>query len=66
MSLREDLRKAVVEDGLPTVDLWTARHRLLPVTFASVDTAAGRLDPFFNTNRPDDLLEAEAFAGAEA
>ena len=66
MSLREDLRAAVVGEGLRKVDLWTARHRLLPVTFDPVDTAAGKLDPFFNTNRPDDLLEAEAFAGAEA
>lgn len=64
MALRDDLRKAVVEEGLRKVDLWTARHRLLPVEFASLETGQGRLDPFFNTNRPEDLVEAERFAEA--
>ncbi|WP_282609815.1 molybdenum cofactor guanylyltransferase MobA [Pelagibius sp. Alg239-R121] len=62
MSLREDLRKAVVEEGLRKVDLWTARHRLIPVQFDLIETGQGPLDPFFNTNRPDDLVQAEAFA----
>lgn len=62
MSLREDLRKAVVEEGLRKVDLWTARHQLVSVPFEAVQTGHGALDPFFNTNRPDDLVEAEAFA----
>ncbi len=65
MALREDLRQAVVEEGLRKVDIWTARHKLVSVGFEPVKTDAGALDPFFNTNRPDDLLEAEAFAGAE-
>src|SRR5262249_62375849 len=44
--LREDLRRAVVEDGVRKVDEWTARHRLVTVSFADRP-----LDPFFNANR---------------
>ena len=52
--LREDLRRAVVEEGVRKVDAWTARHRL-----AVVDFAAGPVDPFFNVNTPEDLAQAE-------
>ena len=36
------------------VDVWTARYRLATVDFPIAD-----IDPFFNTNRPEDLAEAE-------
>ena len=52
--LREDLRRAVVEEGLRKVDAWTARHRL-----AMVDFPADPVDPFFNVNTPEDLAAAE-------
>ncbi len=52
--LAADLRHAMVEDGVRKVDVWTARHRLVEVEFA-----AARCDPFFNANRPEDLVEAE-------
>ena len=52
--LREDLRRAVVEEGLRKVDAWTARHRL-----AVVDFPAFPVDPFFNINSPEDLAAAE-------
>ncbi|EWY42742.1 molybdopterin-guanine dinucleotide biosynthesis protein A [Skermanella stibiiresistens SB22] len=52
--LRHDLRRAMVEEGLRKVDVWTARYRLAVAEF---DTDP--VDPFFNTNRPDDLAEAE-------
>lgn len=65
MELRDDLRQAVVAEELRKVDLWTARHRLVTVAFEEVETARGPLDPFFNTNRPDDLIEAERFAAIE-
>ena len=52
--LADDLRAAMVEEGIRKVDVWTARHRLVEVAFA-VDP----IDPFFNTNRPEDLAEAE-------
>ncbi len=60
--LAGDLRRAMVEEGLRKVDLWTARYKLVSVEFALIETAAGPLDPFFNTNRPEDLAEAERFA----
>lgn len=56
--LRDDLRRAVVEEGVRKVDEWTARHRLVGVTF---DTTP--IDPFFNVNRPEDLAEAERLLG---
>jgi molybdopterin-guanine dinucleotide biosynthesis protein A len=52
--LREDLRRALAEEGIHKVDAWTARHRL-----AVVDFPIGAVDPFFNANRPEDLAEAE-------
>lgn len=52
--LAEDLRRALVEEGVRKVDVWTARYRL-----AAVDFPAGAADPFFNANRPEDLEEAE-------
>jgi molybdopterin-guanine dinucleotide biosynthesis protein A len=52
--LREDLRRALIEEGVRKVDLWTARYRLAVVPFADRP-----IDPFFNANRPDDLARAE-------
>lgn len=51
--LADDLEQAMGE-GVRKVDVWTARHRL-----ATVEFPAGRVDPFFNVNRPEDLQEAE-------
>ena len=53
--LREELRHALVAEGVRKVDVWTARYRL-----ATVDFPAGEVDPFFNANRPEDLAAAEA------
>ena len=52
--LRHDLRRAMLEEQIRKVDVWTARYRL-----AIADFACDPVDPFFNTNRPDDLAEAE-------
>jgi molybdenum cofactor guanylyltransferase len=52
--LADDLRAAMIEEGIRKVDVWTARHRLVEVPFAT-----DPIDPFFNTNRPEDLAEAE-------
>jgi molybdopterin-guanine dinucleotide biosynthesis protein A len=52
--LREDLRRAMVEEGVRKVDIWTARYCLAIAEFPDAP-----LDPFFNTNRPEDLAEAE-------
>ena len=53
LRLREDLRRAIVDDGIRKVDEWTARHRLVTVPFADRP-----IDPFFNANRPEDLEAA--------
>ena len=55
-ALREDLRRAMVEEEIRKVDRWTARYRLATVDFPETETG---LDPFFNTNRPEDLDAAE-------
>ena len=52
--LAGDLRRAMTEDGIRKVDVWTARYRL-----AEVDFPSEPFDPFFNTNRPEDLAVAE-------
>jgi molybdenum cofactor guanylyltransferase len=48
--LRDDLRRAVIDEGVRKVDLWTARHNLVTVSFADQP-----IDPFYNANRPEDL-----------
>jgi len=53
--LREDLRRAVVDEGVRKVDVWTARYRLAVVPFSDQP-----VDPFFNANRPEDLDRAAA------
>ncbi|MCH7796529.1 MAG: molybdenum cofactor guanylyltransferase MobA [Proteobacteria bacterium] len=62
LALAPDLRRAMVEEEVRKVDVWTARYKLARVEFALVETPAGPRDPFFNTNRPEDLAEAERFA----
>jgi molybdopterin-guanine dinucleotide biosynthesis protein A len=57
VALREELRRAVLDEGIRKVDVWTARYRLATVPFA--DEIDG-IDPFFNANRPDDLDRAAA------
>ena len=62
LALRDDLARAMREEQVRKVDIWTARYRLATVDFPEAETGAGPLDPFFNTNRPEDLEQAERFA----
>ncbi len=55
VALGQPLRRAMVEDNIRKIDLWTARYRV-----AHVDFATEPHDPFFNVNRPENLAEAEA------
>jgi molybdopterin-guanine dinucleotide biosynthesis protein A len=64
LALEDDLARAMREEALRKVDVWTARYRLATVDFPEAVTDAGPLDPFFNTNRPEDLERAERFAAA--
>ena len=54
VDLADDLARAMREEEVRKVDLFTARYPLAEVAFA-----AAPVDPFFNANRPDDLAEAE-------
>ena len=58
VALREDLRRAVAEEGIRKVDQWTARYHLTVLSFP-IDP----IDPFFNVNRPEDFAAAEALLG---
>jgi molybdenum cofactor guanylyltransferase len=60
VALRDPLRQALVVEGVRKVDAWTGRYRV-----ATVDWSAEPLDPFFNANTPDDLVEAERLAAIE-
>ncbi len=61
LRLADDLRRAMVEDGVRKVDAWTGRYRLAVAEFG-----VEPVDPFFNTNRPEDLEEAERLLAAGA
>jgi molybdopterin-guanine dinucleotide biosynthesis protein A len=63
LSLRQALRRALVEEGIRKVDRWTSRYRLVEVDFSSGAAGGGVPDPFFNTNRSEDLDAAEAYLG---
>lgn len=52
--LHDALQRAMTEEGLRKVDLFTARYKLVEVEFPCAP-----IDPFFNTNRPEDLEAAE-------
>ena len=55
LALRDDLERAMREEGLRKIDRFTARYRL-----ATVEWPVGDIDPFFNVNRAEDLEAAEA------
>ncbi len=57
VALREDLRHALVVEGLRKIDIWTARYGV-----AIADWPAAPVDPFFNVNTPEDAAQAEAMA----
>ncbi|MGI9499320.1 MAG: molybdenum cofactor guanylyltransferase MobA [Geminicoccaceae bacterium] len=54
VSLAPALRRAMVEEDIRKVDRFTERYRLAEAVFPVEPH-----DPFFNTNRPEDLDEAE-------
>jgi molybdenum cofactor guanylyltransferase len=59
VALRADLRKALVEEEVRKIDLWTARPGVVDVIWR-----ADEVDPFFNANTPEDIAEAERLAQA--
>jgi molybdenum cofactor guanylyltransferase len=57
VSLRGELRHALVVEDIRKIDRWTARYKLATVTWP-----VEPLDPFFNANTMDDIAEAERLA----
>ena len=57
VALREDLRRALLSEGLRKVDQWTARYRVGMAEWPAVP-----VDPFFNVNTPAEAAEADRMA----
>jgi molybdenum cofactor guanylyltransferase len=55
--LRDDLRRALIGEGLHKIELWTARHGV-----AIADWPDTPVDPFFNVNTPEDAAQADTIA----
>lgn len=60
VALREELRRAMIEEDMRKIDAWTDRIGIVHVPFDS-----DPVDPFFNVNRPENLEEAEALLAKE-
>lgn len=60
VSLRDQLRHALVVEDIRKIDRFTARYRL-----ATVSWPVTPVDPFFNANTTEDLAEAERLAGLD-
>ncbi len=52
--LADELRRALVDQGIRKIDRWTERYKLAVVEWPSTP-----IDPFFNANSPEDLIAAE-------
>jgi molybdopterin-guanine dinucleotide biosynthesis protein A len=61
VSLRDELRHALVQEDIRKIDRWTARYKLATVTWPTEP-----LDPFFNANTMDDIAEADRLAELDA
>ena len=57
IKVRDDLRHALVQEGLRKIEAWTARHGVGIAEWPSTP-----FDPFFNVNTPADSAEAERIA----
>ncbi len=53
--VRNDLRDALIREGVRKIDAWTGRYRVAEASFSDRP-----VNPFFNINTPEDLEEARA------
>jgi molybdopterin-guanine dinucleotide biosynthesis protein A len=60
VTLRDELRHALVKEDIRKIDRWTARYPLATVTWPVTP-----LDPFFNANTVEDVAEAERLAALD-
>jgi molybdopterin-guanine dinucleotide biosynthesis protein A len=61
LALRADLRKALVDEKLRKIEVWTARHGV-----AIAEWPPTPIDPFFNVNTPEDAEHATRIALQQA
>lgn len=61
VSLRDDLRDALKDEGLRKIVIWTDRHNAGQAEFGANDDGS---DPFFNVNTPEDLEKAQCLYAA--
>jgi molybdenum cofactor guanylyltransferase len=59
VAVADDLESWIARDEKRRVRDFLAGHAVVEVEFEMIETRRGRLDPFFNINRPEDLAEAE-------
>lgn len=59
LACRDALRHFLVDEGNRRVSAFIERFGCVEVEFASTTSAGEGLDPFFNVNVPDDLVQAE-------
>ena len=57
VKLRENLRRAIVDEDLHKIEIWTARHGI-----AIAEWPDRPIDPFFNVNTPEDRERANEIA----
>jgi molybdopterin-guanine dinucleotide biosynthesis protein A len=57
VKLREDLRRAIVDEDLHKIEIWTARYGI-----ALAEWPDRPVDPFFNVNTPEDRARANEIA----
>lgn len=57
VGLRADLRRALVDEDLHKIEVWTARHGI-----AIAEWPDQPVDPFFNVNTPEDRARADDIA----
>jgi molybdopterin-guanine dinucleotide biosynthesis protein A len=57
VALRADLRRALVDEDLHKIEVWTARHGV-----AIAEWPDQPVDPFFNVNTPQDRARADDIA----
>jgi molybdopterin-guanine dinucleotide biosynthesis protein A len=60
VALRDELRHALIKEDIRKIDRWTARYRLVTVTWP-----VSPVDPFFNANTAEDIAEAERLAALD-
>lgn len=64
VSAAVDLETWIVADTKRRVSDFLARYQVRRVEFPAIDTQDGPLDPFFNVNTPEDLVDAEKWLAA--